>query len=199
MTKMARNARTCFLFAVLLVFGCSIRICVGQASDSQNTTTTTTCPVPSPPPDDRVDDPVCSLCPDGMVLDPTMADMAPQQEYASQIATVLAQAGQQELIPLVLSYVTCGCEQLEYLFSSELLNSLINGMDGIDETCSMLQTFLGSGDFPGGPQGCCMPPKDDTATSSASGHRCFIRKNGTTWLLLGGVLTLVMGYLGILL
>jgi len=197
--KMAGNARTRFLFAIVLVFGFGIHISDGQASGSKNATTTTTCPVPSPPPVDRVDDPVCSLCPDGMVLDPTMANVAPQQEYASQIAAMLAQAGQQELIPIVLSYVTCGCEQLEYLFSSELLNSLINGMDGIDETCSMLQTFLGSGGFPGGPQGCCMVPKDDTPTSSASGHRCFTRKNGRTWVLLGGVLTLVMGSLGILL
>lgn len=181
---------------VLLLFSGGVRVCVAQGSDSQNSATTTppaTCPVASPPPDDLVDDPVCSLCPEGMVLDPTMADIAPLQEYASEIAAALAQAGQQELIPVVLSFVTCGCEQLEYLFSSELLNSAINDVDGIDETCIMLQMFLGSGDFPGGPQGCCMSPDDDTSASSASGFHTSIGTIEGAWaLILGTALNFMM-------
>lgn len=84
-------------------------------------TAATTCPVPSPPPKDTLDDPVCSLCPEGMVLDPAMKEVAPQQEYAAEIAKALAQAGQSEFIPVVLSFVTCGCESLEYVSVASLL------------------------------------------------------------------------------
>ena len=116
--------------------------------------TPTTCPVPSPlPSDDKVEDPVCSLCPDGMILDTAMKDVAPLQEYAAEIAKALAQAGQSEFIPVVLSFVTCGCEALEHAFASVTFNSFLSRVEGVDEQCSLLQQFLGSGGvsrWPGG-------------------------------------------------
>lgn len=180
---------TLFLFTVLWSCGI-INICVAQEEDAQNATST--CPVPSPPPDDPVDDPVCSLCPDGMVLDPEMADEAPQQEYSQQIVAALAQAGQSELIPVVLPFLSCGCSKVEYLFSSELLNSVIKDMDGMEEACNMFQMFLGSGDFPGGPEGCC------TSTDDSSSGSGFSNLVGNNRLLYGGVLTLIDGFFGLL-
>ena len=143
-------------------------------------TAATTCPVPSAPPKDTVDDPVCSLCPEGMVLDPAMKDVAPQQEYAAEIAKALAQAGQSEFIPVVLSFATCPCEILEYVFSSVTFNSFLSGVEGAEEQCVLFQQFLGSGEFPGGPEGCCK--KDGEGTSSGGARPrsafCWKKKEG---------------------
>ena len=132
-------------------------------------TAATTCPVPSAPPKDAVGDPVCSLCPEGMVLDPAMKDVAPQQEYAAEIAKALAQAGQSEFIPIVLSFVTCGCGSLENVFRTVTFNSFLSGIEGVEEQqCVLFQQFLGSGEFPGGPEGCC---KNDGEGTSSGGVR----------------------------
>ena len=140
--------------------------------------TPTTCPVPSPlPSDDKVEDPVCSLCPDGMILDTAMKDVAPLQEYAAEIAKALAQAGQSEFIPVVLSFVTCGCEALEHAFASVTFNSFLSRVEGVDEQCSLLQQFLGSGGFPGGPEGCCKNPNEGTGTSSGTRSTFGVKNN----------------------
>ena len=138
----------------------------------------TTCPVPSPPPEDTVDDPACSLCPAGMVLDPAMKDVAPQQEYAAEIAKALAQAGQSEFIPVVLSFVTCGCESLEYVFSSVTFNSFLSGVEGVEEQCTLFQQFLGSGEFPGGPEGCCKNDGEGASSGSARSTFCWKKEEG---------------------
>lgn len=139
---------------------------------------TTTCPVPSPlPPDDKVEDPVCSLCPEGMILDTAMKDVAPLQEYAAEIAKALAQAGQSEFIPVVLSFVTCGCEALEHAFASVTFNSFLSEVEGVDEQCTLFQQFLGSGGFPGGPEGCCKKPDEGAGTSSGTRSTFGVKNN----------------------
>lgn len=115
-----------------------------------------------------------------MVLDPAMKDVAPQQEYAAEIAKALAQAGQSEFIPVVLSFVRCGCESLEYVFSSVTFNSFLSGVEGVEEQCTLFQQFLGSGEFPGGPEGCC---KNDDEGTSSGGDRsrstfCWKKEDG---------------------
>lgn len=142
-------------------------------TDADTPSTATTCPVPSPPPEDTVDDPVCSLCPTGMVLDPAMKDVAPQQEHAAEIAKALAQAGLPSFIPVVLSFVTCGCESLEYVFSSVTFNSFLSGVEGVDEQCKLFQQFLGSGEFPGGPEGCCKNVVDEGTSSGGAARSTF--------------------------
>ena len=151
--------------------------------------TTTTCPVPSPlPSDDKVEDPACSLCPDGMILDTAMKDVAPLQEYAAEIAKALAQAGQSEFIPVVLSFVTCGCEALEHAFASLTFNSFLSGVEGVDEQCALFQQFLGSGGFPGGPEGCCKNPNEGTGTSSGTRSTFGVKNNEGSF---GWILSLV--------
>jgi len=140
-----------------------------ELNSTESSNTTTTCPVPSPPPEDTVDDPVCSLCPEGMILDPEMKDVAPQQEYAAEIAKALAQAGQSEFIPVVLSFVTCGCEALEYVFESVTFNSFLSGVEEVEDQCTLFQQFLGSGEFPGGPEGCCKNPDEGTSSGATFG------------------------------
>ena len=140
---------------------------------------TTTCPVPSPlPPDDKVEDPVCSLCPEGMILDTAMKDVAPLQEYAAEIAKALAQAGQSEFIPVVLSFVTCGCEALEHAFASVTFNSFLSEVEGVDEQCTLFQQFLGSGGVPGGPEGCCKNDGEGASSGSARSTFCWKKEEG---------------------